>query len=308
VDELRRLALQNPGISLLQYLEATGLELEDVYRKSTWTDLKRMAGLPTFAIGPENHIVKKAIARLFHVDDRERLDVWRNWLVDPSRFNLLERSRSTSLIRMLLAQMLESVSGNGITVVQGADLLLAHRSICGEIVELCDVLVRRIGHHSIPLDGFPETPLRTHARYSRREILAACDEGNILEKRMWNEGVLFVKHMNVDLLKFTLDKTSGQFSPTTRYRDYAVSRDLIHWESQKITRANTVTGRRYQNHAHEGSRIWLFARPTVDERAYTFLGPATYVSHTGERPMAIIWRLERSLPGDLFQAFAAAVA
>jgi hypothetical protein len=28
---------------------------------------------------------------------------------------------------------------------------------------------------------------------------------------------------------FTLDKTTGQFSPTTRYRDYAISRDVIHW-------------------------------------------------------------------------------
>jgi hypothetical protein len=39
-----------------------------------------------------------------------------------------------------------------------------------------------------------------------------------------------------------------------------------------------------------------------------FLGPATYVSHVGEMPMAITWRLAHSLPGDLFQKFAAAVA
>jgi hypothetical protein len=39
-----------------------------------------------------------------------------------------------------------------------------------------------------------------------------------------------------------------------------------------------------------------------------FLGPATYVSHVGERPMAITWKLRHPLPGDVFQKFAAAVA
>jgi hypothetical protein len=28
--------------------------------------------------------------------------------------------------------------------------------------------------------------------------------------------------VSVDLLAFTLDKTSGDFSPRTRYRDYAI--------------------------------------------------------------------------------------
>jgi hypothetical protein len=56
-----------------------------------------------------------------------------------------------------------------------------------------------------------------------------------------------------------------------------------------------------------GRHILLFAREHADERAFWFLGPATYVSHQGERPMAVTWRLGTRLPGDLFAAFAAAV-
>jgi hypothetical protein len=52
----------------------------------------------------------------------------------------------------------------------------------------------------------------------------------------------------------------------------------------------------------------LFARLRSDDRAFSFLGPAAYVSHAGECPMAITWRLRHRLPGDLFAAFAAAVA
>jgi hypothetical protein len=52
----------------------------------------------------------------------------------------------------------------------------------------------------------------------------------------------------------------------------------------------------------------LFARGRPDERSFYFLGPATYVKLESEQPMAITWRLRHSLRGDLFAAFAAAVA
>ena len=75
-----------------------------------------------------------------------------------------------------------------------------------------------------------------------------------------------------------------------------------------MTRADSETGRRYQHHAERGSAVMLFARLRTDDRAFWFLGPATYVRHEGELPMAVTWRLEHPLPGDLFAAFAAAVA
>ena len=52
----------------------------------------------------------------------------------------------------------------------------------------------------------------------------------------------------------------------------------------------------------------MFTRLRADDRAFWFLGPATYRSHVGEKPMAITWELHTPLPGDLYQSFAAAVA
>src|SRR5690606_23340386 len=124
----------------------------------------------------------------------------------------------------------------------------------------------------------------------------------------WQTGVMYLDEMPADLLAFTLDKTSGSFSPTTRYRDYAISRDLIHCESQAVTREHSQTGRRYQNPQERGSHVLLFARLNADERAFYFLGPAKYVRHESEQPMAVTWRLHHRLPGDLYQSFAAAVA
>jgi hypothetical protein len=34
---------------------------------------------------------------------------------------------------------------------------------------------------------------------------------------------------------------------------------------------------------------------------YTFLGPATYVNHRSERPVAFTWRLPVPMPEELFE-------
>ena len=177
-----------------------------------------------------------------------------------------------------------------------------------EILAIVDVLEDRVIHFTVPLATHPDVPLEVHARYSRLEILAAFGVRDGAKMPPWQTGVYWAKAAKADLLAFTLDKTSGGFSPTTRYRDYALSRELIHWESQGTTRSDSKVGRRYQQHAKDGSSIMLFARLNTDERSFWFLGPATYVKHESEQPMAITWRLDRALPADLYTIFAAAVA
>jgi hypothetical protein len=34
---------------------------------------------------------------------------------------------------------------------------------------------------------------------------------------------------------------------------------------------------------------------------FTFLGPMTYVRHSGEQPLAIVWRLARPMPADVLR-------
>ena len=55
-----------------------------------------------------------------------------------------------------------------------------------------------------------------------------------------------------------------------------------------------------------GSSILLFVRDgktnEMGTEPYMFLGPATYVSHTGDRPIAITWKLEHPMPFDVFTA------
>ena len=101
--------------------------------------------------------------------------------------------------------------------------------------------------------------------------------------------------------------------PTTRYQDYALSRELFHWESQSFTTVRSAAGQRYVRQREQGVSIALFVRgerksPSGATAAYWNLGLVDYVSHEGERPMGITWRLRVPTPEDLFVETAAVVA
>ncbi len=309
-DELRQLAATGDDVTLKQYLGATGLDLDDVYAGFySWSDLRERAGLENATRGIHEETLRRACGRLLHVDDPMRLAAWRRWLLRDAPPVPGASERDDRLLRMLLGQLMDQVRGAAeLSLSDGASLLWSHPQVRQELSELFEVLDERVSHLTSDLRILPDVPLQIHARYTRIEILAACGVGDGVKTESWREGVKYVEALPADLLAFTLDKTGDGFSPTTRYRDYAISRELIHWESQSVTREDSATGRRYQEHARRGSHVLLFARLSTNDRSFHFLGPATYVRHESERPMAITWKLHHPLPGDLYQAFAAAVA
>ncbi len=209
---------------------------------------------------------------------------------------------------MLVASVADRAINKTTSLKDACEIVWAHPQVRAELLDLIEVLATRVDHVQQALVRHPDVPLHVHARYSRIEILAAFGIGDHAKVAPWQTGVYWAKDAGADLFAFTLDKTTGQFSPTTRYRDYAISRELIHWESQSTTRADSETGQRYQRHRALGTSIMLLARLRSDDRAFWFLGPASYVKHESELPMAVTWRLDHSLPGDLFAQFAAAVA
>jgi hypothetical protein len=213
--------------------------------------------------------------------------------------------RDRRFVRMLIASI--TTLKTSATLEEGLAQLWNHPQVRQELLELLALLPRRVDHLHTGID-IPNVPLAVHARYTRMEILAAFGVGTGVRPGTWQSGVWWDENSQTDLFAFTLDKSAGSFSPTTRYRDYAISPDLIHWESQSVTSLDSDTGRRYITQAQGGTNVVLFARLRTDDRAFWCLGPATYVSHQGERPIAITWRLHHRLSGDLFAEFAAAVA
>jgi hypothetical protein len=118
--------------------------------------------------------------------------------------------------------------------------------------------------------------------------------------------VLWAEEWESDAFLITLNKSETDYSPTTMYQDYAISPSLFHWETQSRTSASSPTGQRYLNHARQGTNILLFSREhkvyELGTAPYLCLGTGQYVSHTGDRPIAITWRLDRPMPTETFTA------
>jgi hypothetical protein len=69
---------------------------------------------------------------------------------------------------------------------------------------------------------------------------------------------------------------------------------------------------RYQEHGRRGSKVLLFTRErTQSTRAavdpFVCHGLVEYEGHTGERPMAVTWRLREEMPTELYLRAAIAV-
>ena len=302
-DELRSLG----DVGLSEYLESTGLELEDIYAGGrSWSEMRRQAGLPTGAAGPAERPLLRAVGRMLHVDDDERLETYRRLLREERPPSLKQLGpREQRLLRMLVSS-LTSLGASG-TFADALAQVWDHPQVRAELVEVLELLRERVPYLDHPL-GLPDVPLALHSRYTRAEILAAFAVGAGAKPQTWQTGVWWEPQSQTDLFAFTLDKSVGGFSPTTRYRDYAISPELIHWESQSATGADSATGQRYIQQHEGGTNVVLFARLRTTDRAFWCLGPATYVSHEGDRPIAFVWKLQQHLPAELYTSFAAAVA
>ena len=311
VRELRALAEARssqggPPITLARFLEESGLDLPDVYKAGCWSGLQRDAGLTVAPAGPEEEKLGGALERLLHLDDPLRLDAYRRWLGSAGGESVDERL-ITGLVYTLW-------SGNAPgTIAEAARRLGEHPAIVAELLELLDLLEERAEHLTWPLAGecaataaeLAQIPLSVHARHSQVEIFSAFGRitpGNFYRHR---EGVYRDEATNSDLFFITLEKSEREYSPSTLYKDYAISPELVHWESQSTTSQASATGQRYIHHARDGGNILLFVRQRRlaewGTAPYTLLGPAEYVSHSGDRPIQFVWRLKRAMPADFFR-------
>ena len=309
-EDLRALG---PETRLRSYLRDAGAELDDIYARPgsghCFTELRRRAGFEQHASLPaEDEPLLKAIGRLIHVDDLERIEAWRNVLkADHSDTISGHRGRNRRLSLMLFA-----ILGSRRQKIDEADQIFGrvresvelHR----EIVDLLEILGDRIRTVSEPLYPDGEIPLASHATYTLGEIVAAFDHTDTRGALVLPQaGVLWNEATQTDLLFVTLEKSDRDYSPTTRYADYPISPTLFHWESQNTTSPDTPTGRRYVEQPTRDTNVILFVRERKkDGRGQTLpyhcLGRAHYRSHESERPMKILWELERPMPGWLYQA------
>ncbi|EFL24356.1 DEAD/DEAH family helicase [Streptomyces himastatinicus ATCC 53653] len=290
------------------YLRESRRELKELYRSNnSWTRLLRRARL----LGEEHpegeEALLKRVSAFLHVDDPQRVHAYRRVLADDAPgYDSLDAS-GQAYARMLFFS-LWPLGGGFASYAEGFASLRQQSAFRSELSQVLAYNLEHTDHYPIPLLGdHGGVPLAVHASYSREEILPALGQadvggfmpGNFREGMKWCEG------LRTDALLITLEKDDKDFSPQTRYKDYAMSPDRFHWESQNQTSESSPTGLRYQQHQERGTHVLLFVRrykktDIGGPQPWMLLGPATYASHEGSKPMGIVWRLQHKLPADVW--------
>jgi superfamily II DNA or RNA helicase/HKD family nuclease len=303
--ELTDLTAQFGALDINRFLHETGRSLGELYQAGGWTSLRRLAGVETSADGPDEQKLQRAIGRMRHIRDAERVGRYTGWLgsqESPDLTTLPERDRR------LLTMLCFDVWGAARNTAGLQSLLArfwAHGALRAELDQLLRVLGQDVEFVTFPLPDFPDVPLQVHERYTRDEILAALGISRPESPSEWREGVRRVADQHLDLFAVTIDKVVARFSPTTMYRDRPISPTLFQWESQSTTSIESPTGQRYVGHQASGDRIWLFCREADQSArhetiAFMFLGPVRHVSHKGSKPVEIVWRLEYPMPAEFY--------
>lgn len=293
-------------IRLTDFLTQQCLEATDVYSTSRsssgWTALKRAAGLEAREAGPDEGYLGKRFTALLDINDSERVALLRKVAAHDHTSAGNGTPRTERQLQMLACQLFaqrsEVMSGE-----QFLSRLAASALMREELGELADWIDLHADLEPEPLPGVPDDwPLLLHGAYSRAEILSASGFWHGQARPPMFEGLLNFKSLKLQLLFVTLDKKEG-FHERIAYHDYAISPELFHWQSQNNAGPGTASGQIYTQSATNGWRFQLFVRETPDH-PFIALGPvALSDAPTGEKPMSMVWKLERSIPLVQFRRF-----
>ncbi|MFC9249172.1 DUF3427 domain-containing protein [Streptomyces sp. NPDC057136] len=293
---------------LAGYLRESGRELKELYRGNgnSWTGLLRRAKL-LVQTGPEGEeALLKRVSAFLHVDDPLRAAAYTKLVGDDAPVYEELSSQEQAYARMFFFS-LWPLGGNFTSYQAGFDTLRPQQAFRDEVRQVLAHVMDEADHVPVPLLGtHASLPLTVHASYSREEILPALGQSTVdgFMPGHFREGVRWCENIQTDALLITLEKDEKDFSPETRYKDYALNDSLFHWESQHRISETSPTGIRYQTHKEKDTHVLLFVRRYKNTdiggpQPWMLLGPAEYVKHKGSKPMGIVWKLRHEIPADV---------
>ena len=288
-------------LSLRAFMHDSQLELSDIYTDGSnarsWTSLKRRVGLETRPEGGREADLARRVFSVLHAEEPNLLGAWEAALAN--------KPTNPTCVQMLAHQLLPSRK-ELVTSDSFIDLLARNPVVHDELREVVEVLTERSSLAPISLPGTPDSwPLALHGRYVRSEILTAIGLSNSSVRPLSDGGCLPLEESKIEILFVTLDKSEG-FAEQVQYKDYAISPELFHWQTQNRAGSNNRTGKRYLESPQNGWTFQLFVREDRDT-PYAAIGPVQLVTHEGDRPISITWRLEGCFPPSCFAGSASCV-
>jgi len=289
------------------FVRATGISPLELLRARTWSEWRAIASHRPLPDDPERHECRQALRRIVLRTDPRVLDQLQTFAKNDrvEEVTALSKEESTHLHYLLWGKKASNIGVD--SVEESLDKWHRNESARGDLAEIVDWRRRNMAYPSTPISlRFPCT-LQLHAAYGSSEIKSALGLCTVHRSGPTGVGVLHSRQHRCYIHLVTFRKTEKDFSPTTQYRDYPISRTKLHWESQSTTTQLSPTGQNYLNYEERGYTILFFARlekQVENETApFVFLGPVkTLIDSEGNRPISMVWELENPIPAELFEA------
>ncbi len=289
-------------LTLKNFLDYYHLDPRSIYKFSSFSRICARADAIEDFEEPLEETLTKAFARLSVINSRRWIVFLLNIL---PRLDDVDFAALTDTEKRMLQMLYITVWGKAADswdneeVLDNLYALSDSTTLINELINLLQYQYEKIDFIDEPVDLGFGCPLDLHCTYTRDQLLVAMD---FMKPATVREGVKWLPEKQLDVFFVTLNKSDKDYSPTTMYNDYSINETLFHWQSQSTTAADSPTGQRYINHRGKGTTVLLFVREFKSDRitggaeAYTYLGTANYVTHSGSKPMNITWKLDRPIP------------
>lgn len=310
INLIKEFAEIEKQITLEKFIDYSQVNIRDLYKVDSFYKLCIQAGVLKNNDEILDNAMKTAFPKFATVDSQRFLKTMIRILESGISFD--EQSYSAedlAILDMFRFTIHVNAEKTGYTRIKTLKEVEASPLIKKELIELFKLNLKNISFIDYPVDINSVNPLDAYCTYTRDQILAGLGYYNIDSMR---QGVLYIKDKKTDIFLITLNKSEKEFTPSTRYEDYAINSSLFHWQSQSTTSDSSPMGQRYINHKSMGNNILLFVREKKNDKygavPFTLLGSAEYVQHEGSKPMSIVWKLKRPIPARFITSLSRGIA
>ena len=291
-------------LTLANFVSYYHITLKTIYKKYSFARLCVEAEVKPDFFEPLEEAIAKNLGKIVAIDSRR----WINFLLNNLKDITIDKIREMSPMEQRMMQMFyisiwnKAADWNSSETIENIENLTKSPTMVNEIIELLTYNLEHIDFIDSELQLGFDCPLDAHCTYTRDQLLVAMD---YMTPNNVREGVKWLPEKKLDVFMVTLNKSDKDYSPTTMYEDYSINEELFHWQSQNATSDASPTGQRYIHHRQMGTKVLLFVREfkkdDLGTAPYTFLGTASYMKHTGNKPMSITWHLDHAIPAKFIK-------
>jgi len=296
-------------LTFSNFVRETKLSPLSILRNKSWSEWKDISAGKVTPNDPDIEHTRKTLRRLCLRTDPNFLNKIES-VCCPKDTEDLNVNELTDEESNALHYVLWSKNGKELGLTDHQESFARWRRNRASVSDLKEVVQMVRNNHPFstkPIDlGYP-CFLQLHSAYGYREITAAFGKASFESTGPTGVGVIHVEALKTYIHFVTFRKEDKDFAPTTRYKDYPISRTRLHWESQARTTQNSRDGQNYINFEERGYKILFFAR--LDKRQqgetspFLFLGPAEGLeSYESDRPIKMIWSLKYPMPAEVFES------